>query len=224
MGIRAFSVSSENWTGFMAMMQGLYDNFNTLCRNSGHSKLIDVLARIIYDRKGVDPDKSWTTPRTTFLYMDSIKDGYSKGNPSPGMLTALEQGIKGPFLHPEFFEEMNELNEELGYIAAITASKARVGLLLQQISLSALFGLSSFMATYIYDLPAFENITGVDDDDDMLYTPVVNQLSDGDDSTVSLLKGMANSQQQFQTENLANQQQLMQLLTALLNATVTGST
>ena len=81
MDIRAFSVTSENWTGMMAMMKGLYDNLNTLCRNGGHSKLIDVLGRIIYDEKSAAPDKrdlTWTTPRMTYLYMDSIKEGFSK--------------------------------------------------------------------------------------------------------------------------------------------------
>ena len=85
-------------------------------------------------------------------------------------------------------------------------------MLAQQVSLSLLFGVSSFMATLIYDLPAFENITGIDDDD--MYSPIVDQLqveSVTGDSTVAILQGMA-----------ANQQQLIQLLTnvaALLNTT-----
>ena len=159
------------------------------------------------------------------MILFSFKLRFILGPPSPGILAALEHGLKAPFLHPEFFQELNNLKEELGYIAAITASKERVGLLLQQVSLSALFGLSSFLATYAYENIDWLEATGVlDDNDDTSYTPIVNQLADGDNSTVSLLKGMADSQQQFQADSLANQQQLMQLLTVLINATVAGNT
>ena len=125
--------------------------------------------------------------------------------------------MKAPFRRAEFFGEVNELKQELGCIAAITASKERIGLLAQQVSLSVLFGVSSFVATLIYDLPAFENITGVDDDD--MYSPIVDQLqveSVTGDSTVAILQGMAASQQE-------HQQQMLRLMTALLNATVGGN-
>lgn len=66
------------------------------------------------------------------------------------------------------------------------------------------------MATYIYDVPAFENITGVDDDE--IYGPIVDALqSESGDSLA--LQTIADSQRQ----------QIIQLLGALLNATAGGN-
>ena len=146
-----------------------------------------------------------------------LKDGFSEAPPSPGILAAMELAIKAPFRRPEFLEQLNELKNELGYIAAITVSKERVGLLLQQISLSLLFGVSSFMATYIYDSIDFSNSTLLSDDDDE-YGPIVDALqSESGDSLA--LRTIADSQQQ----QLVNQQQLIQLVGALLNATAGGN-
>ena len=221
-GVKGFQLTKETWTGFLAEVEGLYDHLRSLIQNDGNRKLVQILGEILFSDEKADPTNKgfpclqWQTPRQTFLTMQMLKDGFSEAPPSPGILAAMELAIKAPFRRPEFLEQLNELKKELGYIAAITVSKERVGLLLQQISLSLLFGVSSFMATYIYDLPAFENITGVDDDD--IYGPIVDALqSESGDSLA--LQTIADSQQQ----QLVNQQQLIQLVGALLNATAGGN-
>lgn len=211
-GVKGFQLTKETWTGFLAEVEGLYDYLRSLIQNDGNRKLVQILGEILFSDEKADPTNDglqWQTPRQTVLAMGMLKDGFSEAPPSPGILAAMELAIKAPFRRPEFLEQLNELKKELGYIAAITVSKERVGLLLQQISLSLLFGVSSFMATYIYDLPAFENITGVDDDD--AYGPIVDALqSESGDSLA--LQTIADSQQQ-----------IIQLLGALLNATAGGN-
>ena len=161
-----------------------------------------------------NPDLVWQTPRETYNNVTAITVGLSKAPPGPTQIAAIERAIRKPFKGQEFLDEMNELKEELRCISVITTAKERVGLLLGQVSLSVLFAATSFMATYIYDLEALENITGVSDDDDMMFTPIVDQLqSDAGESSVSVLLEIA-----------SNQRQIIQLLTALTNASaITGN-
>lgn len=219
-GVKGFQLTKETWTGFLAEVEGLYDHLRSLIQNDGNRKLVQILGEILFSDEKADPtndDLQWQTPRQTVLAMGMLKDGFSEAPPSPGILAAMELAIKAPFRRPEFLEQLNELKKELGYIAAITVSKERVGLLLQQISLSLLFGLSSFMATYIYDSIDFSNSTLFSDDDDE-YSPIVDELQAlSGDSLV--LRNIADSQQQ----QLVNQQQLIQLVGALLNATAGGN-
>lgn len=229
--LKAFQITKDNWNVFIANVGALYDFLGSLIINGGHPKLIDVLKRVIFDDQPAVSDIKgfqWLTPRRTFLAVMAIKDGFSKSPPSPGALVALDVGIKTPFRRTvEFMEEMNELKQELVYIAAITVSKERIGLLMQQVSLSLLFGISSILATYIYD--------SIDDSIDW----IGNSNSTGTDdelrtsgATLEVLQTISDSQQQqldFQQEEMkmlqSNQQEMIQLLTtvaALLNATANG--
>lgn len=229
--LKAFQITKDNWNVFIANVGALYDFLGSLIINGGHPKLIDVLKRVIFDDEPAVSDIKgfqWLTPRRTFLAVMAIKDGFSKSPPSPGALVALDVGIKTPFRRTvEFMEEMNELKQELVYIAAITVSKERIGLLMQQVSLSLLFGISSILATYIYD--------SIDDSIDW----IGNSNSTGTDdelrtsgATLEVLQTISDSQQQqldFQQEEMkmlqSNQQEMIQLLTtvaALLNATANG--
>ena len=205
--IRAMPITKENWSGFLATYKGLYDLLDSLIQHGGSKRLIEVLGKIIFDEEAAEGARNWETPRKTFLTMMLLKNGYSKAPPMPGVIAAMELGLKEPFRRAEFFDELNELKGELGYIAAITASKERVGLLMSQVSLSALFGVSSFLAQWAYenfDLVGdlVGNTTAFDDDDE--YRPIVNALQSSDSTA-------------------ENQQQIIQLLTALLNATTTGN-
>ena len=155
---------------FLSTYEGYYDFLGTLITHGGNRKLIHISKEIVFDKQEADgaaQGSKWTTPRKTFLIMSALKDAYSAGPPPPATLAAMEVGMKAPFRRPEFFGEVNELKLELGCIAAITASKERIGLLAQQgrsstisrypfadsatligstVSLSLLFGVSSFMA------------------------------------------------------------------------------
>ena len=225
--IRAFPFTDKNWMSFLSTYEGYYDFFDALILHDGNRKLIHISRTIVYsedDEEEADnaTDSKWTTPRKTFLIMSALKDAYSAGPPPPATLAAMEAGMKAPFRRPEYFGEVNELKQELGYIAAITASKERVGLLAQQVSLSLLFGVSSFMATLIYDSIDFSNSTLFSDDDE--YSPIVDELQalSGDSPVLRNIEGTLQQQ-------MVNQQQIIQLLTgagklltdvaALLNTT-----
>jgi hypothetical protein len=118
--------------------------------------------------------------------------------------------------------EIKALKDELDYIDLIQAAKDRMGLLGQQVVLSVLFGITSFMATYIYDRTGLDLIGDQADDDDQSFSPIVNQLgSESGATTFSILQDIS---QQISDQNVnANQQQMLQVLTALLNATRTGN-
>ena len=223
--IRGYTqLTEENWTNMMQLLGELYDTMNSLIMNHGNGRLIDVLGRIIFDDKKVDEsntDLVWQTPRETYNNVTAIAVGLSKAPPGPTQIAAIERAIRKPFKGQEFLDEMNELKEELRCISVITTAKERVGLLLGQVSLSVLFAATSFMATYIYDLEALENITGVSDDDDMMFTPIVDQLqSDAGESVLQNIEGALQQQMVFQQQQMVNQQQIIQLLTeVLLNIT-----
>jgi hypothetical protein len=127
-----------------------------------------------------------------------------------------------PFRRTEYMTEIKALKDELGYIDQIQAAKDRMGLLGQQVVLSVLFGITSFMATYIYDRTGLDLIGDQADDDDQSFSPIVNQLgSESGATTFSILQDIS---QQISDQNVnANQQQMLQVLTALLNATRTGN-
>lgn len=127
-----------------------------------------------------------------------------------------------PFRRTEYMTEIKALKDELGYIDQIQAAKDRMGLLGQQVVLSVLFGITSFMATYIYDRTGLDLIGDQADDDDQSFSPIVNQLgSESGATTFSILQDIS---QQISDQNVnANQQQMLQVLTALLNATLTGN-
>ena len=217
---------------FLSTYEGYYDFLGTLITHGGNRKLIHISKEIVFDKQEADgaaQGSKWTTPRKTFLIMSALKDAYSAGPPPPATLAAMEVGMKAPFRRAEFFGEVNELKHELGCIAAITASKERVGLLAQQVSLSLLFGVSTFMATLIYESIDFSNSTFFGDDDDE-YSPIVDELQalSGDSLILQNIEGtlqqqMANQQMNHQ-QQMANQQmnhqQIIQLLSdVLLNIT-----
>jgi hypothetical protein len=155
----------------------------------------------------------------------------STEHPSLGALAAFEAGIMTPFRRTEYMTEIKALKDELGYIDQIQAAKDRMGLLGQQVVLSVLFGITSFMATYIYDRTGLDLIGDQADDDDQSFSPIVNQLgSESGATTFSILQDIS-QQQQLSDQNVKanhqqmnqNQQQMLQVLTALLNATLTGN-
>jgi hypothetical protein len=153
--------------------------------------------------------------------------------PSPGTLDAFAKGIQAPFRLIEYLDELKELKDELGYIAKIQASKDLIGALGLQVSLSVLFGITSFIATWIYDQYGVD--LGGQEDDDL--SPIVDMLGSdatgGATTTFSILQNMSAQSVQQQAalsllhEDMSqmnqNQQQLFQLLTALLNVTLAGN-
>lgn len=175
--IRAFPLTDKNWLSFLSTYEGYYDFLKTLILHGGNRKSVHMSSKIVFNEEeaeGAEGSK-WTTPRKTFLIMTALKEAYGGGPLPPPILAAMEIGMKTPFRRPEIFAYVNELKQELGYIAAITTSKERIGLLAQQVSLSLLFGVSSFMATLIYDRIDFSNSTLFSDDDDE-YSQIVDEL------------------------------------------------
>ena len=168
--------------------------------------------------------------------------------PSPGTLDAFAKGIQAPFRLIEYLDEIKELKDELGYIAKIQAAKDLIGALGLQVSLAVLFGITSFIATWIYDQYGADLI-GDENNDDL--SPIVDMLGSdaagGATTTFSILQNIsAQSVQQQAALSLLhndaaqqqaaltqmnlnqqqmnlNQQQVLQVLTALLNATLNNT-
>lgn len=213
--IREFPLTKENWTGFLARIDALYDYLASLVQHSGNRKLIQILSDILFSEKkvpDVPTDFKWTTLRYTFLVMRLLKNGFAIAQPSPGILHAMELGIMEPFRHPDINAQLNELRTELEHIAAITTSKAETNKTLQDIVLAALIAffslfaslLSSYIYDRLYDKYDWANRSWIPDPDNDEYTPIVDS--------------------QFQ--QLESQQQIIQLLTtvaALLNTTDAGN-
>lgn len=217
--IREFPLTKENWTGFLARIDALYDYLASLVQHSGNRKLIQILSDILFsDKKVSGPDDfKWTTLRHTFLVMRLLKNGFAIAQPSPGMLHAMELGIMEPFRHPDINAQLYELRTELEHIAAITTSKAETNKTFQDIVLAALIAFFSFfaslLASYIYDNYIYDwaSKIGIPVSDNDEYTPIV-------DSQLQQLE----SQQQTNKQN----KQIIQLLTtvaALLNTTDAGN-
>ena len=209
--IREFPLTKENWTGFLARIDALYDYLASLVQNSGNRKLIQILSDILFSEKkvlDVPTDFKWTTLRYTFLVMRLLKNGFAIAQPSPGILHAMELGIMEPFRHPDINAQLNELRTELEHIAAIATSKAETNKTVQDIVLAAFIAIFSLLASHIYDNYIYDwaskiGIPAADPDNDE-YTPIVDS----------------------QNQQLESQQQIVQLLTtvaALLNTTDAGN-
>jgi hypothetical protein len=128
--------------------------------------------------------------------------------PSPGTIAAFGLAIFKPFRRNEYMDEIKELKDELGLIAQVQAAKDRMGLLGQQVTLSVLFGITSFIAQMVYEAYGIDLIGDKGDDDDQSFSPIVGQLESQSGTTFSILQNIS--------------QQLSDL-TALLNGTVTGN-
>ena len=161
----------------------------------------------------------------SILSVLSLSHVHAAEPPSPGTLDAFAKGIQAPFRLIEYLDEIKELKDELGYIAKIQAAKDLIGALGLQVSLSVLFGITSFIATWIYDAYGVD-LAGLDDDD---LSPIVDMLGSdatGGATTFSILQDISAQSVQQQaalTQMNLNHQQVLHILTALLNATLNNT-
>jgi len=155
----------------------------------------------------------------SILSVLSLSHVHAAEPPSPGTLDAFAKGIQAPFRLIEYLDEIKELKDELGYIAKIQAAKDLIGALGLQVSLSVLFGITSFIATWIYDQYGAD-LVGDENNDDL--SPIVDMLGSdaagGATTTFSILQNISAQSVQQQaalTQMNLNQQQMLQVLTQI---------